>query len=84
MTYPIILNFTITKGPVIGVTFVRHISYLTTWFSGSRFSLVVLHFCLEKSAIDDFIHLSLPLRILESLCRNRPLNIGIIAEAKNI
>ena len=84
MNYPIIINFTKDKGPVIGMIYVRHISYLTTWFSGSRFSLVVLHFCLEKSAIEDFSYLSLTLRILESLCKNRPLNIGIISEANNI
>ena len=43
--------------------------------------LLVKHFCLAKSVIGTIILLSLNFIILESLCKNKPPNIRIIADA---
>ena len=48
------------------------------------FSILFLHFCFEKPAFGNSIHLSLTLLSLERLCKNIPLKIGMIVEAKNI
>ena len=45
-------------------------------------SLLVIYFCPAKSVGGTLIQLSFTLRILESLCKNKPPNIMIIAEAK--
>ena len=45
-------------------------------------SLRVLYFYLEKSVFGDLSHLSLTFSILESLCKNKSLNIRMITEAK--
>ena len=44
-------------------------------------SLLVLHFCLEKSVVGTLIHLSLTFSSLDILYKKSP-NIKMIAEAK--
>ena len=47
-------------------------------------SLLVLHFCLEKSFVGTLRQLILTFSSLEIPCKNQPPNIKIIAEAKRI
>ena len=48
------------------------------------FPILVLYFCLAKSFVGTLIHLILTFSSLESLRKNKPPNIRIIAEAKKI
>ena len=47
-----------------------------------RFSLLVMHFFLAKSAVRTLSQLILTLISLESLCKNKPLNIRMTAKSK--
>ena len=51
--------------------------------SDLELSLLVLHFCLAKSAVVTLIYLRLNLSILETLCKNEALKIRMISEEKN-
>ena len=46
------------------------------------FSLLILHFCLKNSVVDTLSHLRFNFIIFEILCKNKPQNIKMIAEAK--
>ena len=47
-------------------------------------SLLVLNFCPPKSVVGTPSHLKLTLSSMDSLCKEKPPNIKILAETKNI
>ena len=49
-----------------------------------RFSLLVMHFCLENPVVGTLIHLRLTLSSLEIPYKNKPPDIKTIFEAKEV
>ena len=84
MSYNILWNFTVEKGSVFGVAFGMLLYCPPNGFTWFLVISPVSTIFFTKSTVDTFSHLRLNLSILESLCKNRPLNIMMIVEANKI
>ena len=84
MAYPIPKNWAWFKGYVYGLDFGRLVSLISTVFNWFWVLPLGSSFFLSKPAVVTLNHLSLTLRIVESLCENIPLNIRNIDNTKKI